>query len=250
MEEFEKEEVMKSLSEHLEYVKRKYPQLKVLGIFVVGSHNYGLSLQTDEYKSNLDSIVITQGDGSFPRHIGLIKGGKDNIRICDRRCFLTLLRACPCNGLEALFTEFKIIEDDRLNILIKNADKLVNEYSYRMQHDIIQNVICQCQMMQSSIQQTHKRVYNVFRLYVLARDMFYGIPYTEALHPDSVDTNILLDIKTGRFAEKSGTTLQHFVESLKVSAENLKCILEKLANEYTFDSSEYDLLNEFEKQFE
>ena len=69
MEEFEKEEIMEGVKKHLEYVEQKYPQLKVLGIFVIGSQNYGLSLQTDEYRSNLDTVVIVQADDSFPSYM-------------------------------------------------------------------------------------------------------------------------------------------------------------------------------------
>lgn len=249
MEEFEKEEIMEGVNRHLEYVKQKFPQLKVLGIFVIGSQNYGLSLQTDEYRSNLDTVVVIQKDKDFDGFKTIKIGHKDRIMIYDCSCFYHLLSLASCSQIETLFTEYRIIEDDRLNVLIKNADRIAKVNVYKMLCDILEDTIHQCQGITLNMPHIDKNVYNIFRSYVFARDVFYGTSYRDALCPDSVDTKILLDIKTGRFIEIHGITLQNYAESIKTCAKDLLNKIEELAHGFTVDMAVYDILDEFKKQF-
>lgn len=251
MEEFEKEEIMEGVKKHLEYVEQKYPQLKVLGIFVIGSQNYGLSLQTDEYRSNLDTVVIVQADDSFPSYMNteMDTDNKNRIQIHAQDYFANWLAYNTWNITQVLFTDFKIIKDDRLNILIRNANRLSEANQCKMQLDILEHVVIMCDSLSLDDSYINKRLYDTFRLYVFARDLYYGVPYRDALHPDSIDAKILIDIKTGKFSEVNDITLQKFAEAIKVSAISLLKQIEEHVDDFTIDTFVYDILDEFKKQF-
>lgn len=249
MEEFEKEEIMEGVKKHLEYVEQKFPQLKVLGIFVIGSQNYGLSLQIDEYRSNLDTMVIVQTEEGFDGFNTIKYGDNDRISICDYNWFYHLLYVSSNDMVEALFTDFREIEDDRLYILIENADQIAAIDKYRILYGIVGHVIYQCQTIAINMPHIDKPVYNLFRLYVFARDLYYGVPYRDALLPDSIDAKILIDIKTGKFSEVNDISLQKFAEAIKASAINLLKQIEEHVDDFTIDKSAYDILDEFKKQF-
>lgn len=247
MEEIEKEEVMEGLKKHLEYVEQKFPQLNVLGIFVIGSQNYGLSLQTDEYRSNLDTVVVIQEDDSF-EGCANEKIGNDNILILAQNHLADLLYNQIFYIMEILFTEYRIIKDSKLNILMQNADKIATA-SYLILNNVIKEAIYECKGMIGTETFPDEKVYKAFRLYALARDMFFGIPYRDALHPDSVDAKILLDIKTGKFADTAETTLQCFTKGIDKCARELLTTIEKNTDVHAIFLEAHDIINEFQKQF-
>lgn len=103
-------EVMERLHSHLREVSQEFSGSRVLGIFCIGSQNYGLSTE----KSDLDSRLIILPDIKdiiFGKRISCVRKlqNGDTIDVKDVRLALPNLKKQNINSLEILFTNYAIV---------------------------------------------------------------------------------------------------------------------------------------------
>ena len=125
----EKEFIMKNISNKLRWLKENTNH-NVAYIAAFGSQNYGMSVYTDEYQSDVDVKAII-----IPSLDDILKGKKmfshtyimdDNSHIdCkDIRLYIDLWRKSNPAYLEILFTEYAIVCNSRFKALLEMADDI------------------------------------------------------------------------------------------------------------------------------
>ena len=103
--------IMKQLNRHYEEAKLRYPEDRIIGIFIQGSQNYGL----DYSGSDIDTKCIltpTWEDICFnrkPVSTTHILDNEEHLDAKDIRLYIETFRKQNLNFLEILFTKYKIL---------------------------------------------------------------------------------------------------------------------------------------------
>lgn len=203
-----KEYIINNLQSKLDWLKAN-TDYNVIGIFLRGSQNYDLDIQTTSYESDIDAVAII-----VPSLEGLITGGKmtskeivmedgSHIDVKDIRCFNKLFYKANASILEILYTEYKIVCDESINELWDMADDICKMNKGNMLACLKGTIHQRRKSLATPNESTEKygydlkQLHHMMRYFFLMRDVFLmDCPLCESLKPDSVDRAYLLELKT------------------------------------------------------
>jgi len=186
----------------------------VLAVFLQGSQNYGLELDTKDYISDIDAkafIMPTFEDLYYNKFISTTKETKYGlVDVKDIRHWVDLLKKSNPSYIELMFTEYNIIED---NSFLVYAEDLVKERKAKLMRAcfgmILQKLIALKHPYPTILEKIEKygydpkQLHHIVRLYYIIRDLEIGTkPYKEILLPQGEEKEFLLKIKLGEYSLK------------------------------------------------
>ncbi len=115
------EKIMKRVKEHYDYlIAQGY---EVVFLALQGSQNYNLDVYTDEYMSDVDTkAVVLPSFEDFvynrqPVSTTIVLDNNEHIDVKDIRVMFETYKKQNVNFIETLFTKFKIINSEYLNLV-------------------------------------------------------------------------------------------------------------------------------------
>lgn len=207
--------IMKRVEEHYKYLESM--GLNVAAIFAQGSMNYGLYIQDEDYKSDVDTKAIV-----LPTLDDLIKGNKmiskkydfegEQIDVKDIRVMVDMWKKSNPAYLEILFTKYKVI-----NPLYENfINQIINMGNDVVKMNFPQLAKCISGMSKEKVMAMEhpypslldkiekfnydpKQLHHIIRLNRLIMDIFCcDVPFGEALEIDNERIKkYLINVKKG-----------------------------------------------------
>lgn len=226
------EKTMNGIEDHLKESFQYFKKENVVGIFLQGSQNYGLS--TDQSDIDTKLIVTPSLSDIIMNHAAVstthVRENNEHIDFKDIRLMLGTFRKQNLNFLEILFTDFY-----RLNDLYRNDWNELVKYRERIAHYNIYSAIKSMKGIAlekyhalehpypSKIDVLAKYGYDPKQLHHLLRVEDYlgryiaGESYEDCLHPDSKMREYLIRVKLGvygleRAREVADSAIQHIDE--------------------------------------
>lgn len=190
---------------------------KVAYISVYGSQNYGLDIDTEEYKSDLDmkAVIVPTLDNLIANSKPISEVQETPWGQCDvkdiRSYFETLLKANPAY-IETLFTGFYVIDKDfasEWTEIMSMREELVSALRAQFLRAIY-GMMCEKEKALSHPYPSiihkiekwgydGKQAHHVKRLQIMIDDYFlYGKPLEECFYPDEQLKPVLLDLKMNK----------------------------------------------------
>ncbi len=208
----------------MERVQKHYDYLTSLGlnvacIFAQGSMNYGLYVQDEDYKSDVDTKAII-----LPTLDDLIRGEKmkttkyefegEQIDVKDIRVMVQMWAKANPTYLEILFTKYKIINPDfeeyindildmKNEIVAMNLSQLARSIS-GMSKEKVKGLEHLCPSQENDIEKfgyCPKQLCHIIRLNRLMIDIFYNhLPFDKALvfNDNNEIKKYLIEVKKGK----------------------------------------------------
>lgn len=204
-----KEKIMARLQEHYDtLVSRGYD---VVGVFLQGSQNYGLSYEGSDIDSK--AIVLpTFKDvllGAKPVSTTLILENEEHIDVKDIRVMFNTIKKQNINFVEILFTEYRVINEefaDLLQVLFDNSEAIARMNMAGAincmcgmaleKHKALEHVYPSTKSKIDKYGYDPKQLHHIVRMSYFLRDYTLGSPYSECLKPRSDELEHLLSIKT------------------------------------------------------
>ena len=195
----DKENIINRLHEHLAEAGKFYNKDRILGIFLCGPQNYGTATSADRINSKViilptfsDFCLISE---KISKKVSLSNG--DLIHIIDIRLYREALLKQNLTFLETLYTEYRIIDHNYLNLfysyLIDNRESI----SHYNRERILFSVTSQINNILSQNPYDCINLYNAQRLYYFIDNYFKGFPYQECLQLTKDKREKLISIKIG-----------------------------------------------------
>ena len=128
--------IMKQLNRHYEEAKLRYPEDRIIGVFIQGSQNYGL----DYPGSDIDTKCIltpTWEDICFnrkPVSTTLVLDNEEHLDAKDVRLYFECFKKQNLNFLEILFTKYKILNpiyQEQWTRLVDANEKIAQNNPFR-----------------------------------------------------------------------------------------------------------------------
>jgi predicted nucleotidyltransferase len=191
----------------------------ILAIFLQGSQNYGLELNTKEYISDIDAkafIMPTFEDLYYNNFVSVTKKTEYGlVDVKDIRHWVELLKKSNPSYIELMFTQYSIIEDDSF---LMYAEDLVRERKAKLMRAcygmILQKIKALKHPYPTLLDKIEKygydpkQLHHIIRLYYIIRDLQIGTkPYKEILLPQDKEKEFLLDLKLGKFSLKDAESM-------------------------------------------
>ena len=193
-----REKIMNELERQLKLVYERIPSVRVLGIFLRGSQNYGLANEN----SDVDSVALvfpSNEDFIFNRKPEnyIIKDGEHNqIQVLDIRLFFHQLRKSSPSCLELLFTKYEIVEvpywfswnrikEHREKIAYLNKNNLLKAYQGFIHTNMKQFL--------NVPDKRHKKAYQILRAWEIVTKILRNSSYEEALYCQTELTRMIKD---------------------------------------------------------
>ena len=234
--------------------------LNVIGVFAQGSMNYGLFIDEEEYKSDVDTKAIV-----LPTLDDLISGSKmkstkydldgEQIDVKDIRVMVDMWKKSNPAYLEILFTKYKVINplyEEFVNDIIKMGDDIVKmnfpQLAKCMSGMSKEKVIAMEHPYPSQLKDLEKfgycpkQIHHIIRLNQLIKDVYQNnISFGDALLLNRLPefSLYLIDVKKGKLSLEQARLLakEKDEETKKIKDE----ILEKYDG-FEFQSETYHKL--------
>lgn len=249
----------------MERVRKHYNHLISLGynvvaIFAQGSMNYGLYINNETYKSDVDTKAIV-----LPNLDDLIKGTKtstkikyedEQIDIKDIRLMADIWTKANPSYLELLFTKYMIINpnfENAMNKILEMREDIV-KMNFPQLARCIQGMSMEktkalkhnCPSQEEVLNKLNyapKQLHHIRRLNLLLTDIFYNdLSFGEAMDLTNRSELIeLIDMKLGKFNEEKATHLAYLYDN--DTSNKVKNILEKY-KDFKFNSKTLNKLTE------
>ena len=233
--------------------------LNVIGVFAQGSMNYGLFIDEEEYKSDVDTKAIV-----LPTLDDLISGSKmkstkydldgEQIDVKDIRVMVDMWKKSNPAYLEILFTKYKVINplfESFVNRILEMGNDIVKmnfpQLAKCMSGMSKEKVIALEHPYPSLIDKIErygydpKQLHHIIRLNRLINEVFcWGIPFGEALEiNDERIKNYFINIKRGCWElEKARFLAKDYDDDTRKIKEQ---VLEQY-KDFEFDSVTYNKL--------
>lgn len=107
----EKTKIIERLKNHLEEVKKYYPEKNIIGIFLFGSQNYGTDIETSDIDSKC-LIIPTEEQLFLNEKVNnqtLFLDNNEQCSIVDIREYIKMVKKQSINFVEILFTDYYLI---------------------------------------------------------------------------------------------------------------------------------------------
>lgn len=217
--------VVERLNLHYQYAKEKIGEDRIIGIFLVGSQNYGTSLETSDVDTKL--LIVPSLDDIYKNKKGesstfiLPDGSNEQISIKDIRVALSELKKQNINILEILYTDYKIINSGYKDIW--------NELEHYKEDIVKYDKITAVKTIKGMVLNTYNRLYtpegdinckqvaNLVRYEYYLKNYINNIPYIQCLKPQGDDLTYIMQIRNH---ELGANTLQciadHSIETIKI----------------------------------
>lgn len=206
----DKKEILKAL----EVIKKQLENEghHVLALFLQGSQNYGLELNTDDYVSDIDAkafIMPTFEDLYHNRRISkTVETPYGLVDVKDIRHFVDLMKKTNPSYVELMFTEYSLIEDESF---LYYAEDLVQDRRAKLMTAcfgmIGQKVKALKHPYPTILDKIEKygydpkQLHHIIRLYYIIRDLELNEkPYKEILFPQGEEKEFLIELKKGKFS--------------------------------------------------
>lgn len=175
------EKIQARVQEHYDYLIKRIPVERIIGVFAYGSMNYGFY---EEGVSDVDTKAIVLP--SFENLIGghnliskeyILENG-EHCAVKDIRLYIQQLKKQSINFVETLFTRYFVLTPQWEDLWIQyflNNSKLIAHY------DEVQTIHVAGKHLLSIKKRTGKDVYNIMRLYGFIQRYCYGYAYSTCI---------------------------------------------------------------------
>lgn len=233
--------IMERLNEHLEEAYQYFPKNRIVGIFIQGSQNYGLDIESSDIDTKLivtpsfEDIVLNKKAVSTTH----IRANDEHTDWKDVRLYMETFRKQNLNFLEILFTPYKIINpmyEDSWNKLIEAREDIARMNPYRavksMKGIALEKYHAMEHRYPSKIEVIDKYGYDPKQLHHLVRVEEYlgrytaGESYVRCLQPNNA--KYLIKVKNGEYD----------LETARIHANTAKANVERLADKFCADKED------------
>lgn len=223
--------VVERLNLHYQYAKEQIDEDRIIGLFLVGSQNYGTATDTSDVDTKL--LIVPSLDDIYNNKKGesytfkIPDGSGEQMVVKDIRCVLKEFRKQNLNILEILFTEYKIINPiykDFWVELEKNKEEIVRYdqiSAVKTTKGIALNAYSRLYSQNGEI--SDKQVANLVRLEYYLKNYINGLPYEECIRPKGKDHDYIMQIRNHELGE---TALQLIADG---STETIKTLVDAYA---------------------
>ena len=187
--------VSKELIRQYTMISDKIPTCRIIGIFLRGSQNYGLTNEN----SDVDSVVLV-----FPSKEDFIMNkqainytiddGDNKIQVLDIRLFFHQLRKSSPNCLELMFTKYYHLNLD-YSLFWENIVSKREEIAYLDKNRLMQSLrgfVCtNMKQFKNVIDKQHKKGYQILRIWEQVCGIVNGKTYEESLQSKFIVTKML-----------------------------------------------------------
>lgn len=221
--------VMDRIQEHYQYASKNFEKNNIIGIFLVGSQNYGTDLPTSDVDTRL--VVAPTLEEIYQNKRGesstiYLPNTKEQINIKDIRCLFSEFKKQNINSLEILYTDYCIVNELYKSIWQSLIDERedISHYNKRRAIKAIKGNLFNTynRMYLDNGMINKKQVANLVRYEYFLRNFINGEPYAKCLRPDGQAKEYITQIRTGEMGEAS----------MKIIADSTKQTLEILLNAY------------------
>ena len=221
--------VMDRVQKHYEYASENYEKNNIIGIFLVGSQNYGTDLETSDVDTKLiitptlqDIYKNKRGESSTI----YLPDSNEQISVKDIRCVFNEFRKQNISILEILYTNYCILNEPYK----KTWQALIDERELISHYDKKRAV----KAIKGNVYNTYNRIYlkdgnisrkqvaNIVRYEYFLRNFINEEPYEKCLHPEGQAKEYIMQIRNGEMGESA----------MKIIADSTRQTLEILFNAY------------------
>lgn len=171
------EKIQARVQEHYDYLAKRIPVERIIGVFAYGSVNYGFY---EEGISDVDTKAIV-----LPSFENLMGGHKliskeyilengEHCEVKDIRLYVQQLKKQSINFVETLFTQYYVLTpqwEDLWEQYFVNHSRLIAHY------DELQTIHVAGHHLLSIKGRTGKDIYNILRLHGFIKRYYYGYAY-------------------------------------------------------------------------
>lgn len=175
------EKIQARVQEHYDYLAKRIPVERIIGVFAYGSMNYGFY---EEGISDVDTKAIV-----LPSFENLMGGHKliskeyilengEHCEVKDIRLYVQQLKKQSINFVETLFTRYFVLTPQWGDLWIQyflNSSKLIAHY------DEAQTIHVAGKHLLSIKKRTGKDIYNILRLHGFIERYYYGYAYSTCI---------------------------------------------------------------------
>lgn len=207
-------ELLTKVNEHLEDVKKKIPEDRIIGIFLEGSQNYRMDLPDSDVDTkvfifpSIDDIIYNKE----PLSTTWIRENNEHISVKDIRLVFNTFRKQNLNFVEVLFTNYYILNpkyDYFWKKLVYNRDDIAryNEFAAVMAMcGVAQNkykmIFKPSEATEKSIEQfgyAPKQLHHLKRIEYFLENYVNGENYVSCMRPPLEVARELVAIKVGKY---------------------------------------------------
>lgn len=233
--------IMDRLYEHLEEAKQYFPADRIVGIFIQGSQNYGLDVESSDIDTKLivtpsfEDIVLNKKAVSTTH----IRANDEHTDWKDVRLYMETFRKQNLNFLEILFTPYKMVNplyEKSWNKLVEANEDIARMNPYRavksMKGIALEKYHAMEHRYPSKIETIDKYGYDPKQLHHLVRVEEYlgryiaGESYLDCLQPKNA--NYLIKVKNGEYD----------LETARIHANTAKANVERIADAFCADKED------------
>ena len=213
------------LYNHLQEVEKTYSVENIIGIFSVGSHNYGLNTSGSDMDTkciivpSLKDISLNHKPDSKTLHLP----NNEQCDIKDIRAYMDCFTKQNINFMEILFSEYKVVNstyEDQWDRLVEAREEIARMNPSRALQTML-GVARNKKRLYMYMRNDHiedkllgynpKDLYQFLRIYYFTEAYLKGLPYKECLRPIGEAKDHILAAKNGNF---SSVVAFHTVEKL------------------------------------
>lgn len=202
--------VVERLNTHYEYAKTLIPEDRIIGLFLIGSQNYGTDIETSDVDTKL--VIVPSLQDIYNNIQGgsrtyTLPDSKEQITIKDVRSVINELRKQNIGILEILFTDYEIINPiykDIWNDLKENRESIVryDEYTALKSAQGVAKSYYK-RLIDENGKPNAKQAANLVRIETYLKHYINGAPFLECIRPEEEIRNYILQIRRGDIGEAS-----------------------------------------------
>lgn len=214
--------IMDALREHKERVLQDYTEDQLLGVFLYGSQNYGISTENSDVDTKAILVPTVQDlvlEKPVSREIQLENG--EHCEVKDIRELIRMFEKQSINFIEVLFTDYCWINPKYNHIWKKYFINNREEIAHMHERHTIMSAYGQAIYSLKQNKTDGKKFANGLRLYRFLEKYLAGANYSEAIDVSFGDTELakkLIDYKRGliivdeKETDKLIDRFSHFLE--------------------------------------
>ena len=202
--------VMNRIQEHYSYATANIDKENVLGIFLIGSQNYGVNLPSSDIDTKL--LITPKLENIYQNKTGESKTfylpcSDEQVAIKDIRFAFKEFKKQNINALEILFTDYCIVNkpyQEAWQNLINQRELIARYDPLRAIKSIkgnVYNTFNRIYLPSGEI--SHKQVANLVRYEYFLKHFINNESYEKCIHPDESTCEYILQIRTGNMGENS-----------------------------------------------